>query len=62
MVHTVESIVASMSDEQRKKARRDFGDALDIVDNIATDLPYSTMFAFTCSVVEHLEATMFGPR
>lgn len=48
-------IAALMTQDQRQRASSDFGDALDIVDELCGGLSYSALFNVTCAVLEIIE-------
>ena len=51
---TPAEITERMNKEQRKVARINIGDALDIVSDIVGDMPYSSLFNLTCAVIDLL--------
>ena len=53
-MYSIESIIERMTTEQRKTARKNIDDALDIVADITGTLPYSELFCITCAVMEKL--------
>ena len=53
----ISEIIKAMTPEQRKAARVDIGEALDIVERIVGDIPYLSLFTITAQVIELLDQT-----
>ncbi len=52
---TPDQIIEKMTPEQKKMARNNLGDALDIISEFMPDVSYATLFNVTCAVIERLQ-------